>query len=82
MKEYCDCIEQFNKSLGDKEHTSPFTEMFFILTPPPAPVYALCVPQRTPKGNWSQSKQTNIIMSHCPFCGEKLPSPPTKRVEP
>ena len=74
MSEYCDCIEQFNKKAGN----SPFTEAFLIFTSPPTTLYAICVPEKTPKGNWSQSKQTNIIMNHCPFCGEKLPRPPVK----
>ena len=78
MNEYCDCIEQFNEKLGDTKHTSPFTEMFFIVTQPTATVYAICVPQRTPRGNWSQRKQTNILMRHCPFCGTELPLPPAK----
>ena len=73
---YCDCIEQFNK----KVEGSPFVEMFFILTQPHATIYAICVPKKTAKGNWSQSKQTNIIMNHCPFCGKKLPNPPDRKI--
>ena len=76
MGAYCDCIEVFNKSLEETEHQSPFVEMFFILTQPHATIYAICVPQKTPKGNWSQTKQTNLMMNYCPFCGVKLPDPP------
>ena len=73
MMKYCDCIEQFNKEMEGTEHLSPFTEVFLLFESPPVIIYAICVPQRTPKGNVSQRKTTNIIMRHCPFCGKKLP---------
>ncbi len=73
---YCDCIEQFNEKVKDTEHLSPFVEMFLVLVSPPVTIFAIQVPQKTRGGNWSQTKHTNIVMAHCPFCGKKLPEPP------
>jgi len=73
---YCDCIEQFNEKLKGTEYFSPFTEMYLLFEKPVVTVFAIQVPQKTRRGNWSATKHTNIVMAYCPFCGKELPKPP------
>ena len=69
----CDCLEQFNES--DKVGLdSPFVQLVQFARDKTMlqSKWAVTAPRLTPGGNYSQARRINVIIKHCPFCGENL----------
>jgi hypothetical protein len=65
------CLEQFNERIGED---SPFTQGWHFADGRLRTNghWLVSTPKKTPAGNPSRTRYLNIILTYCPFCGERL----------